>query len=166
VAASVLGFVLPATLYIKAHEEEFQRAVASAQGLLAILLAELHCYCCCRCCCPCNGGGERGSGGARGKTGGSGGIGGSGTGDADGDANAEVTLHFHSVATDDNEYELGRPGRFSGANPAVSGSRSAVVILCELLSAFRRFYLSFAMIVFGVAALIIGVTTVLVDAAR
>jgi hypothetical protein len=183
VAASMLGFVLPAALYIKTYEVAFRHACHRGKLLIRRM-----------CCCGhgaagkgpgehvvSDGGSLEQGGNCRGyhqvhSTLGSGhGLNHSRSGLDDVESEhyvdeeeveGEVTVTFHHAGEG-----LGGPGSgvadgSSGSTERAGSAGSRIAALVELHSLFRPFYLCFVLIVFGFASLIIGVTTVLIEATQ
>jgi hypothetical protein len=180
----MLGFVLPAALYIKTYEVAFRHACHRGKLLIRWI-----------CCCGHDAAGK-GPGEHVVSDGGSLEQGGisigyhqvhstlarghglnhsrSGLDDVESEhyvdeeeAEGEVTVTFHHAG----EW-LGGPdsgaaeGNSGSTQRAGSAAGSRITALVELHSLFRPFYLCFVLIVFGFASLIIGVTTVLIEATQ
>jgi hypothetical protein len=184
VAASMLGFVLPAALYIKTYEVAFRHACHRGKLLIRRI-----------CCCGhdtagkgpgdhvvSDGGGIEQGGNSRGyhqvhSTLGSGhGLNHSRGGLEDPESGhygvdeeeveGEVTVTFHHAGEGLVGPDSGVAEGNSGGTKHAGGAGSSIAALVELHSLFRPFYLCFVLIVFGFASLIIGVTTVLIEATQ
>ena len=150
----MLGFVLPASLFMKCNEHEFLSACVKGRMLFAELrgvaflaydeddVMEEE---------DGNLSPENGS-----------------TGVLNPRALINTTPNSSSSSTSSSGgIKLGASPHVHRPTPARSRTttRSKVVILLQLYNTFKKFYLPILLIIFGFIALIIGVTTVLVDSA-
>lgn len=178
----MLGFVLPATLYLKTHEGKLRLATLRGHALLAELFYGTG---------ATTDGSGREEGMTRGREEGRNANGsyrrvhsamGSSSSHSMGrdarvedeegngeETDQEVTVTFQrgssapSSGEDDIEFGYADDSSSSAQNQRIQ-RRSSTAVLAELHALFSPFYLSFTLVVFGFAALIIGVTTVLMDA--
>lgn len=167
----MLGFVLPAALYIKTYEHDFRRACRQGRALLQRGGTDVHSDSGTEDADGMEGGGRRG-GYRQVHSSGSSGHGevsmvslngrqagaaltGADSGFAEEDDDMEVTVTFDGG---DDSPTGTRTGSHRQAPPV---ARSTLSVLSELHRLFRSFYLSLLLMIFGFMALIIGVTTVL-----
>jgi hypothetical protein len=184
VAASMLGFVLPAALYIKTYEVAFRHACHRGKLLIRTI-------CCCGHGAAGKGPGEHvvSDGGSLEQGGNSRGYhqvhstlasghglnhSRSGLDDVESghygvdeeEVEGEVTVTFHHAGEGLAGLESGVADDTGASTAHAGGAGSRIAALVELHSLFRPFYLCFVLIVFGFASLIIGVTTVLIEATQ
>lgn len=136
-AASVLGYILPAVLYLKAHDTELLSAYNASLAIYHHRTPE-------------------------------GGEGSDNANQPDKMLSAEdiamaeagvVEITFNIDDMDDDVSNSAAPAKERTL------SCNAVVRYLRMITVFRPFYLSFGLIVFGILSLVIGVTTVLMNAA-
>lgn len=151
----MLGFVLPAVLYLKTHEVEVRSAYTIAHAVY-----------------HGDSSSANGAGASRVRTNSDGGVG-VGGGDNGGVVNplsgeSEVTIQFNHI--DDTEDIP--PSDHRAGNRRTHLHNAPHTYLCNpiqhtklwaMIEPFRKFWLAFFMIVFGLICLIIGVITVFMD---